>query len=114
MIYRLTCRCGRAFEVDDRAVGKRFRCTGCGRRVHVDQGLLQEVDVYRLACECGTAFRVQDKAIGGTFECPGCRRAVQIDRERLTKVRRKDDRVPDSPRLNLPVDFSTGKESTGP
>ena len=26
----------------------------------------------------------------------------------------EDDRVPGSPRLNLPVDFGTGKESSGP
>lgn len=106
MVYRLTCPCGMAFEVDERAIGRHFRCAGCRRRIYVEQVVLQGVRVYRLTCECGTAFRVEEKAIGGAFQCPNCRRAVQIDRERLAEVRGETDRVSKSPRLSLPVEFS--------
>jgi DNA-directed RNA polymerase subunit M/transcription elongation factor TFIIS len=113
MIYRLTCRCGTAFKVDERVIGRHFKCAGCQRRIRVDQVILEEVDVYRLTCECGTVFRAEDKAIGGTFRCPNCQRAVRIDRDRLTALRSENDRVPKSPRLSLPVEFRTGGAWSG-
>jgi hypothetical protein len=109
MIYRLTCQCGTSFKVDERAMGKHFKCAGCRRRIHVEQVNLDVVNVYRLECECGTAFRVEDKAIGGSFRCPNCRRTVRIDRERLTALPNTDDRLPASPRSSLPVEFATSE-----
>ena len=103
MIYRLTCPCGAAFEVDERVVGKYFTCVGCQRRIRVDQVNLQEINVYRLACACGATFRVKERAIGGTFQCPKCQTAVRIDREHLTVV--ADDRVSKLSRTSLPVEF---------
>ena len=103
MIYRLTCPCGAAFEVDERVVGKRFKCVACQRRLSVEQGNLQQVRVYRFVCKCGTAFRVEEKAIGGKFRCPRCQAAARIDREHLTVV--EDDRVPKLSRTSLPVAF---------
>ena len=111
MIYRLTCPCGAAFEVDERVVGKHFKCVGCQRRIWVDQVNLQKIDVYRFACECGAAFRVKEKAIGGTFQCPNCQTATQIDREQLTVV--EDGRVPKLSRTTLPVQF-LGEAPTAP
>ena len=103
MIYRLTCTCGAAFEVDERVVGKHFTCVGCQKRIRVEQVNLEQVSVYRFACECGTAFRVEEKAIGGAFECPKCKTAAQIDREHLTPV--DDGRVSKAAPPSLPVEF---------
>ena len=104
MIYRLTCPCGVAFEVDERVVGKSFTCVGCHRIIFVDQVNLQQINVYRFTCECGTTFRVEEKAIGGTFQCPGCQTAVRLDREHLTLV--DDGRVSKLSRTSVPVEFA--------
>jgi hypothetical protein len=102
-MYRLTCQCGAAFEVDERAVGKHFKCVGCHRRIWVDQVNLQKIKVYRFVCECGAAFRVKQKAIGGTFRCPRCQTVTRIDREHLAVI--DDERVSKSSRTSLPVEF---------
>jgi hypothetical protein len=104
MIYRLSCRCGAVFEVDERAVGRFFTCVGCHRRIYVDRVHLREIHVYRFTCACGTAFRVEEKAIGGTFRCPSCETAVRLDREHLTAV--DDGCVSKLSRASLPVEFA--------
>lgn len=111
MIYRLTCPCGAAFEVDERVVGRHFTCVACQRRICVEPVNLQRISVYRFACECRTAFRVEEKAIGGTFQCPNCGAATRIDREHLAVI--DDDRVPKSSRPSLPVEF-LGEASSAP
>lgn len=113
MIYRLTCRCGTAFRVDERAIGRFLTCVTCGQKFLIEAEMLQPVSSYYLTCECGIRFRVEEKAVGGTFQCPRCQRIVHIARERLSAARSEYERVSKNPLPSLPVEFAADDSDSG-
>ena len=113
MIYRLTCRCGTAFNVDERAIDRCLTCAHCGERFLIEAEMLEPVTSYRLTCECGTAFRVEEKAVGGSFRCPRCQRTVRVARERLSAARGEYERVSRSPQPTLPIEFDVDDPDSG-
>ncbi len=104
MIYRVACQCGTTYNVEDRVIGKKFRCAHCRRRIRVAREDLRPVGIYRFACECGAVFRAEDRAIDGTFTCPKCRRRERVDPERLHPVGAGDDRLPHTLGSSIPIE----------
>jgi DNA-directed RNA polymerase subunit RPC12/RpoP len=113
MIYQVTCRCGTAFKVDERAIDRSVKCAGCGEKFLIEADNLEPVTSYRLTCECGARFRVEEKAVGGSFRCPGCRRTVHITRESLLIAESEYERVSKRPQPSLPVDFEGNDPDSG-
>ncbi|MFW6125280.1 MAG: hypothetical protein ACOC46_03960 [Pirellulales bacterium] len=105
MIYRLTCGCGTAFKVDERAIDRFVRCAHCARRFLIEAEMLQPVETYRLTCECGAKYRVEEKEVGGSFQCARCDRTVHVTRDRLSAAGSEYDRVSHRPPPTLPVQF---------